>query len=465
MNYLNNYEITVIKLLKLKEDYLKRNNVQSDDLDFRVFCDRYINYCVLMVKQSGKDKNRYTVVKGSYSNSRNELELQRRYVDDGVALIQNNKFIVTQDIKDLAYYGIKKMFRNKNPSSPRNINFITLENYIKNGFDAVVDDIEQIKDTLQVELNTHKESLTDEDDWGYDPSLIDTLEMEPVGFDIANMIYNLHLKLALLIRGVPGTGKTTTARNIADNITCKENQLFIQISPEYTYVDCIGGIKAVKGGWEDVRGVVYEFCKRAYKSWVISKKGNLDIEKFVIIIDEISKGNIEAIIGELSSAMEMRGVMVTTKDNKPFIVAPNVYIIATTNTSDMDGNNVRLSTSMMQRFFVYDILPQWTSDYIKILCKDVKDIKITGKLIEVAKLMTDVNNVIQNDYLLGIDKVIGTRMLLKEALTNTGLICNILPSINTQIDIIIKASGDSTKSKLIKLKDNIKNVLTSGDEV
>ena len=35
----------------------------------------------------------------------------------------------------------------------------------------------------------------------------------------------------------------------------------------------------------------------------------------------------------------------------------------------------------------------------------------------------------------------------------------------TQIDIIIKASGDSTKSKLIKLKDNIKNVLTSGDEV
>ena len=323
----------------------------------------------------------------------------------------------------------------------------------------------EITNTLQVELNTYKESLTDEDDWGYDPSLIDTLEMEPVGFDIANMIYNLHLKLALLIRGVPGTGKTTTARNIADNITCKENQLFIQISPEYTYVDCIGGIKAVKGGWEDVRGVVYEFCKRAYKSWVISKKGNLDIEKFVIIIDEISKGNIEAIIGELSSAMEMRGVMVTTKDNKPFIVAPNVYIIATTNTSDMDGNNVRLSTSMMQRFFVYDILPQWTSDYIKILCKDVKDIKITGKLIEVAKLMTDVNNVIQNDYLLGIDKVIGTRMLLKEALTNTGLICNILPSINTQIDIIIKASGDSTKSKLIKLKDNIKNVLTSGDEV
>jgi len=323
----------------------------------------------------------------------------------------------------------------------------------------------EITNTLQVELNTHKESLTDEDDWGYDPSLIDTLEMEPVGFDIANMIYNLHLKLALLIRGVPGTGKTTTARNIADNITCKENQLFIQISPEYTYVDCIGGIKAVKGGWEDVRGVVYEFCKRAYKSWVISKKGNLDIEKFVIIIDEISKGNIEAIIGELSSAMEMRGVMVTTKDNKPFIVAPNVYIIATTNTSDMDGNNVRLSTSMMQRFFVYDILPQWTSDYIKILCKDVKDIKITGKLIEVAKLMTDVNNVIQNDCLLGIDKVIGTRMLLKEALTNTGLICNILPSINTQIDIIIKASGGSTKSKLIKLKDNIKNVLTSGDEV
>ena len=56
MNYLNNYEITVIKLLKLKEDYLKRNKVQSDDLDFRVFCDRYINYCVLMVNNRGKDK-------------------------------------------------------------------------------------------------------------------------------------------------------------------------------------------------------------------------------------------------------------------------------------------------------------------------------------------------------------------------------------------------------------------------
>lgn len=133
------------------------------------------------------------------------------------------------------------------------------------------------------------------------------------------------------MQGAPGVGKTYAAKRIAYSmmgVKDKERVAMIQFHQSYSYEDFIMGFRPSKDGFELRKGVFYNFCKVA----------EIDNEnKYFFIIDEINRGNLSKILGELFMLIERdkRGIMLQLlyADEK-FFVPENVYIIGMMNTAD-----------------------------------------------------------------------------------------------------------------------------------
>lgn len=88
------------------------------------------------------------------------------------------------------------------------------------------------------------------------------------------------LKVAhnLVLTGAPGTGKTYMAQRIAKDMGCtKEEMCFVQFHPSYDYTDFVEGLRPIENsdgqiGFERRDGVFKDFCKRAVKNLIDSKK-------------------------------------------------------------------------------------------------------------------------------------------------------------------------------------------------
>ena len=94
-----------------------------------------------------------------------------------------------------------------------------------------------------------------------------------------------------ILTGAPGTGKTDSAKQIASEIG---KYKFVQFHPSYDYTDFVEGLRPKNDngniGFERKNGVFKEFCKEAL---------NNQSSNFVFIIDEINRGEISKIFGEL----------------------------------------------------------------------------------------------------------------------------------------------------------------------
>lgn len=172
--------------------------------------------------------------------------------------------------------------------------------------------------------------------------------------DLENLLKN---KKNIILQGAPGVGKTFCARRLAYELMGEKDESrvsLIQFHQNYSYEDFILGYKPVGADFELQRGIFYKFC--------ISAANNPD-KPYFFIIDEINRGNLSKIFGELLMLIEKdyRGEKLTLayKDEK-FFVPKNLYIIGMMNTADR--SLAMIDYALRRRFSFYDMRPGFESE-------------------------------------------------------------------------------------------------------
>ena len=193
-----------------------------------------------------------------------------------------------------------------------------------------------------------------------------------------------------ILYGVPGTGKTFNALKIAETISPDGRIKFVTFHQSYGYEDFIEGIKPtlVNGNisYEVKAGVFKKFCETARMR---------PTENFVFIIDEINRGNISKIFGELITLIEddKRGELSVTLpySQEEFTVPKNVYIIGTMNTADR--SIALMDTALRRRFDFVEMMPR-----PELLSTDVDGVNLQDML---TTLNTRIETLLDREHTIG----------------------------------------------------------------
>lgn len=214
-------------------------------------------------------------------------------------------------------------------------------------------------------------------------------------------------KKNIILQGSAGVGKSYAAKRLAYSIIGeKDNERvkMIQFHQSYSYEDFIMGYrpKNETDGFELKEGVFYKFCKEAEMD---ENKEN----KYFLIIDEINRGNISKIFGELFMLIEndKRGeeyaLELVYKDDEKFFVPENLYIIGLMNTADR--SLAMLDYALRRRFIFIDIEPAFNKPQFK---NDLENKNIDKDLInKIIEKFTKLNETIKSDKTLGKGYTIG----------------------------------------------------------
>lgn len=172
-----------------------------------------------------------------------------------------------------------------------------------------------------------------------------------------NLVAVLQNKKNIILQGAPGVGKTFAARRLAWSMMGEkdDNRIeFVQFHQNYSYEDFMMGYKPVEDGFELKYGIFYRFCQKA---------ANQPDKEFFFIIDEINRGNMSKIFGELLMLIERdyRGTKATLAYNGiTFSVPKNLYIIGMMNTADR--SLAMIDYALRRRFSFFEIEPGFDSD-------------------------------------------------------------------------------------------------------
>ncbi len=176
----------------------------------------------------------------------------------------------------------------------------------------------------------------------------------------STLVSLLKNKRNVILQGAPGVGKTFTAKRLAYSIMGQKNDEyieFIQFHQNYSYEDFMLGYKPVKDGFALKYGVFYRFCQKAMSQ---------PDKDFFFIIDEINRGNMSKIFGELLMLIEhdYRGEKMKLAYNGcEFFVPQNLYIIGMMNTADR--SLAMIDYALRRRFSFFEIEPGFESKGFK----------------------------------------------------------------------------------------------------
>lgn len=167
----------------------------------------------------------------------------------------------------------------------------------------------------------------------------------------------LKKKKNIILQGAPGVGKTFAAKRLAYSMMGEVDDSrieYIQFHQNYSYEDFMMGYKPVDDGFELKYGIFYRFCQKA--------ENHLDKDYF-FIIDEINRGNMSKIFGELLMLIEpdYRGNKITLAYNGlSFSVPKNLHIIGMMNTADR--SLAMIDYALRRRFSFFDMEPGFDSE-------------------------------------------------------------------------------------------------------
>lgn len=164
-------------------------------------------------------------------------------------------------------------------------------------------------------------------------------------------------KKNIILQGAPGVGKTFTAKKLAYAMMGEQDESrveMVQFHQNYSYEDFVMGYRPDGTGFTLTDGIFYRFCQRAADD---------PDRPYFFLIDEINRGNLSKIFGELLMLLEKdyRGMAVTLAySGKPFFVPENLYLIGMMNTADR--SLAMIDYALRRRFSFFTMEPGFTSD-------------------------------------------------------------------------------------------------------
>ncbi|QVJ82227.1 EVE domain-containing protein [Xylanibacter ruminicola] len=300
----------------------------------------------------------------------------------------------------------KELYFRMTEKLPTPIDFSTLRNtpglekmeYMRNQqgsfFRVSADEFDIIMELVRGENPLPKNEVKEE----YDRDKF--LDEVYVTYDDYEHIKNLLLrKKNLILQGAPGVGKTFAARRLAYAIMGEKDDsrvMQVQFHQNYSYEDFVMGYKPNEnGGFNMKLGVFRKFCNRA----AVDKE-----HKYFFIIDEINRGNLSKIFGELLMLIETdyrdKPIQLSYND-ETFAVPSNIYIIGMMNTADR--SLAMIDYALRRRFSFFEMKPGFETP----LFKDYISKKYDPQLSNLVKAIIELNKAIADDDSLGSGFCIG----------------------------------------------------------
>lgn len=264
-----------------------------------------------------------------------------------------------------------------------------IEYKLRDELKSALDKIDLNKDDLSTKQEIIYSSYSKQD------FLNEVFMNEKMYDDLVELLTN---KKNVILQGAPGVGKTFTAKRLAASLLKEKNDNyieFVQFHQNYSYEDFVMGYKPIENGFELKYGIFYQFCKKAIKE---------PNKNFYFIIDEINRGNISKIFGELLMLIEnsYRDKPISLSYNgESFYVPNNLYIIGLMNTADR--SLAMIDYALRRRFSFFEMTPAFDSEGFIKYQKNINN----KKFDELILLIKELNEEILNDKTLGKGFCIG----------------------------------------------------------
>ncbi len=336
-----------------------------------------------------------------FENSKTKIEdiideVRKLIKEENFPFIKNNDFNLVMDLESNGYrpksyekscvlfkYYDKNDFPDEDVLRNDLKEYLNLYKFIKNNYKFEL--LEADDDTDSPKTETNFEKYTEED----------FLNEVYISSDNYKILKNLlSTKKNLILQGAPGVGKTFVAKRLAYAMMGlkDDNRIeMIQFHQSYSYEDFIEGYRPIEEGYELQPGTFKEFCEKAAED---------EENDYFFIIDEINRGNLSKIFGELFMLIETdkRGDNYKIKllySKEPFCIPENVHIIGLMNTADR--SIAMIDYALRRRFAFFDLEPGFDSDGFKEYINQINNDKFNA-LID---CMKNLNIAIEKDESLG----------------------------------------------------------------
>ena len=251
---------------------------------------------------------------------------------------------------------------------------------------AYTDYVEKLNSLFESEIEDDIEEPVEIDLKPYDADMfLEEVYMDKNKYD--TLVALVEKKKNVILQGAPGVGKTFAAKRLAYSIMGVKDPsrvMMVQFHQSYSYEDFIMGFRpSQEGGFELKHGAFYDFCKSA----------EVDSEDtpYFFIIDEINRGNLSKIFGELFMLIESdkRGIeLKLLYADEKFSVPKNVYIIGMMNTADR--SLAMMDYALRRRFAFFDMDPGFNTKGFRQYQEGLQSEKFNKLIERVESLNADI---------------------------------------------------------------------------